>query len=169
MPPVVEISKKSKNKIVVILAVIILFAVIGVVGWQMNKTRFDAKPLEDMVVIPAGEFTMGSTENEIKTGYDLCYKDDGVNCAKDDFYSEYPQHIVNDPVFFIDRKEVSNSDYQLFMQATSRKVPAYWSDTTLNQSNQPVVGVSWDDATAYCAWLDKRLPTETECNIRNPR
>jgi len=50
----------------------------------------------------------------------------------------------------------------------SRSQPAYWNDRESNNPSQPVVGVTWFEARAYCAWLSEvtgrpyRLPTEVE-------
>jgi formylglycine-generating enzyme required for sulfatase activity len=64
--------------------------------------------------------------------------------------------------FCMDIYLVTNARYGKFIQATGHKKPAYWDDSTYNQPNQPVVGVDWHDAAAYCQWVGKRLPTEAE-------
>ena len=116
-------------------------------------------PPEEMVTIPGGEFPMGSTGQEGKVGFQI-----GVD--------EIPQHTVLLDPFFLDRYEVTNSDYQVFIQATGRATPAdphdpdfyRWQDGAppAGQEDHPVVYVSWYDAEAYCRWVDKRLPTEAE-------
>ena len=94
----------------------------------------------EMVLVPAGEFLMGS----------------------EDYDHEKPQHRVYLDGFHIDKYEVTNALYKRFMETTSRSSPLYWSDAKWNGSSQPVVGVSWQDADAYCTWAGKRLPTEAE-------
>lgn len=108
-------------------------------GWEVIASKFDA----DVVRVPAGEFVMGS--------------DSGRS-------DERPQHPVYLDAFEIDRDEVTNAQYWRFLKYTGRTSPRYWSggDYPMGQANYPVVGVSWDDADAYCAWAGKRLPTEAE-------
>ncbi|MBI1923226.1 formylglycine-generating enzyme family protein [Candidatus Poribacteria bacterium] len=62
----------------------------------------------------------------------------------------------------LDKDEVTNAQYQKFMDATGHPAPYYWNDSSYNAPDQPVVGVTWYDAAAYCQWAGKRLPTEAE-------
>ncbi|MDH4302293.1 MAG: formylglycine-generating enzyme family protein, partial [Nitrospira sp.] len=94
---------------------------------------------KDMVPIPRGEFTMGSSE-----------------------HSDEAMHQVVLDAYLIDKFEVSNARYKDFMKAAGHPAPAYWDDPRLNKPSQPVVGVSWTDASAFCKWEGKRLPTEAE-------
>ncbi|MBP0127251.1 MAG: SUMF1/EgtB/PvdO family nonheme iron enzyme [Nitrospira sp.] len=94
---------------------------------------------KDMVPIPRGEFTMGS----------------------DDHSDETPHQVVLD-AYLIDKYEASNARYKEFMKATGQSAPAYWDDPRLSKANQPVVGVNWNEASAFCKWDGKRLPTEAE-------
>jgi len=78
------------------------------------------------------------------------------------FNDEGPAHTVFLDSYLIDKYEVSNKDYGEFIRATGHPTPAYWDDPRLNNHRQPVVGVNWNDAKAYCEYRGKRLPTEAE-------
>jgi iron(II)-dependent oxidoreductase len=97
----------------------------------------------DIVAVPAGEFWIGSE-------------------ASDASPSERPRRRVYLDAFRIDKYEVTNALYRRFIEATGRAAPQYWNDSEWNETNQPVVGVNWGDANAYCSWAGKRLPTEAE-------
>ncbi|MBH0205069.1 MAG: formylglycine-generating enzyme family protein, partial [Nitrospira sp.] len=75
---------------------------------------------------------------------------------------ESPAHMVFLDSYLIDKYEISNRDYGDFMRTTGHGGPAYWDDPRLNGPTQPVVGVNWYDARAYCEYRGKRLPTEAE-------
>jgi len=101
---------------------------------------------EEMVSIPAGPFIRGTDHG----GFD-----------------EQPQRTLVLDAFAIDRYEVTNSQYQQFVEATGHRKSGPPSRYAKNMSkmrsiNQPVVYVSWEDAEAFCHWKGKRLPTEAE-------
>jgi len=95
----------------------------------------------ELIEIPAGEFPMGSEE----------YDED-----------EKPVHKVKLRAFRLSRTEVTNEKYGEFLAATGHREPLYWKEERFNQPKQPVVGVDWHDALAYCRWANGRLPTEAE-------
>jgi len=106
----------------------------------------EAPVREDMVTIPAGTFVRGT----VNGGFD-----------------EQPQRTIFLDTFSIDRYEVTNHHYQQFVLATGHRKPGLpsryaKSGGRMRGTNQPVVYVSWDDATEYCRWNGKRLPTEAE-------
>ena len=106
-----------------------------------TKTGKDNAP---MVLVPGGEFSMGSKKDE----------------GDDD---EHPRHGVYLDAYFIDQYEVTVGQYKKFLTATSRRKPRYWDQVSLSDhAKKPVVGVSWHDAAAYCQWTGRRLPTEAE-------
>jgi formylglycine-generating enzyme required for sulfatase activity len=125
---------------------------------EQISANSDPMPQDDMILIPAGEFLMGSNEQEI---LDAWRQNDG-GWKKEDYVSAYPRRKIALDNFYIDKKEVSNGDYKMFAEATKRTIPSIWDDSTLNSPSQPIVGVDWNDADSYCRWLGKRLPTEAE-------
>src|SRR5260370_7269779 len=81
---------------------------------------------------------------------------------------EKPVHRVWVDAFAIAVHQVRNRDYARFLDATRRPAPPQWSDASFDHPDQPVVAVSWFEATDYCEWLSRecgdryRLPTEAE-------
>jgi formylglycine-generating enzyme required for sulfatase activity len=98
-----------------------------------------------MIAIPAGEFTMGS-----------------------DVEDERPPHAVLVDGFEMDKLEVTNQEFERFVQETGYVTDAEkagdtsWRYYAKDKPQHPVVKVSWNDAVAYCGWAGKRLPTEAE-------
>ena len=87
---------------------------------------------------------------------------------------ERPAHTVTLSAFRLAVLPVTNEDYARFLNATPHdpedtpQPPRFWDDPAFNSPRQPVVGVNWPKAVAYCQWLSKtlgatyRLPTEAE-------
>jgi formylglycine-generating enzyme required for sulfatase activity len=100
----------------------------------------------ELVKIPAGSFMMGSPEDE--------------KGRRDD---EGPQHQVQVPAFLIGRYPVTKAHYQRFLEANPKaSQPDFGDSPKHNHPQQPMVGVSWEDAQAYAEWAGLRLPTEAE-------
>ena len=116
----------------------------------------------DMVLIPAGEFTMGSNESEAKDAFELCKKYYG-SCQWDWFKIEMPKHKVVLDAYSIDKYEVTNAQYKACVNSGKCTKPSdtKWYDDA-GKANHPVVAVDWNQSSAYCKWAGKRLPTEAE-------
>lgn len=95
-----------------------------------------------MVQLPGGSFKMGSPHGDP---------------------DEYPPHDVQVASFWMDRTEVRWSDYlQCVRAGACSGLPAEHREIQEGESTHPVVGLNWFAAKKYCAWLDKRLPSELE-------
>ena len=71
-------------------------------------------------------------------------------------------HAVFLDGYQIDRFEVTNRAYGRFVSETGHEPPGFAGEEAVNGVDQPVVGVTWFDAVAYCAWASKRLCSEAE-------
>jgi len=60
--------------------------------------------------------------------------------------------------FWIDKYQTTNAQYQQYITQTGAPAPVVWP----GEANHPVIGVTWDQALAYCQWMKKRLPREAE-------
>lgn len=77
---------------------------------------------------------------------------------------ELLSHKVFLDAFLIDRFEITNEQYDAFLEATGRTRSRFsdYGQSVAKGPNLPVVGLTWEDAAAYCDWAGKRLPTEAE-------
>ena len=150
-----QVSAKPPNwRIVIVVIFLVLGACAAGVGALIAVQLHLLDPLVPapapidavMVTVPAGDFTMGSNDDDSK-----------------------PAHQVYLNAFSIDKYEVTNAQYKQCVDAGKCSPPAKSESRTRNwyygvpkYNNYPVIYVSWDDAKRYCAWAGKRLPTEAE-------
>ena len=99
----------------------------------------------EMLQIPAGPFTMG------------------MHDADPD---EAPDHQVYLKAYYMDKKEVTQAEYDRYVKMTKRGkpfIPVFEDDISkITKPELPAIGMSWSDAVNYCKWAGKRLPTEAE-------
>lgn len=137
---------------------------LDILVWQINAYETTPEPgksaitavtpiAEEMVAIPATTFTMGSP----------------TGLGEED---ERPAHAVTLSAFELDRTEVTVGRYWQCVQAGACAAPAadasggephYLHDPAFD--NHPVVNVPWLEASHYCTWRGKRLPTEAEWEL----
>ena len=160
---------------------------VGDVLGMLGDPRFAGELcLPEFIPLPGGEFWMGSTEEEVAR----VVEETGKDWAK----RELPRHQVYVDDFALAKYPTTNAMFARFLADAGYQNPAwwqdaeaagywqvakgfrwgnqprYWNEERLNDANQPVVGVSWYEAVAYCRWLTAklddghvyRLPTEAE-------
>ena len=113
-------------------------------------TKVRSKDGMEMVYVPKGKFTMGSTDSD----------------ANDD---ESPVREVSLDAYWIDKYEVSNGQYQECVNAgkcTEPRSTESWTRSSYYGNTEyddfPVINVSWHQAKAYCEWAGGSLPTEAQ-------
>ena len=112
------------------------------------------------VRIPAGEFRMGTSDEDIEqlvktTEWAKEWKTRGW------FKSEQPQHSVTLDEYRIGKYPVTNAEYAAYVRDKEAKTspPSHWSGGEFPEAlaAHPVVNVSWEDADGYCQWLTQKL------------
>ncbi|HEY5649579.1 MAG TPA: formylglycine-generating enzyme family protein [Nitrospiria bacterium] len=124
----------------------------------LSKTQ--GPSINEMIEIPAGEFLIGNNGR-------------GVSEGRGD-PDEMPLHRFYVQAFLMDVFEVTNQQFQEFVDANVHRTPVHWktkrppghpgSPMTYpeGKGDHPVIYVDWFDAVSYCRWVGKRLPTEEE-------
>lgn len=116
----------------------------------------------EMILIPAGEFLMGSDPAQDPHARS----------------EEQPQHRIDLPDYALAKTPVTNAQYAVFLRAARHAPPRHWRWVRWarwarrwalpHRRRHPAVYVTWYDARAYCQWLREitgrpyRLPTEAE-------
>jgi formylglycine-generating enzyme required for sulfatase activity len=180
-----------KNSILFIVTIITITLTLYVIAIPTNskvqskdldiKSKIRAKDGMEMIYIPAGEFTMGSTFLE-----SIVFENMKLHLFPD----QRPQHKVYLDGYWIDKTEITVGMFKKFVEETGYITSAEkrgggkpWKDGPKEdewpivqgidwlhpreigkeaEDDHPVVQVSWADAVAYAEWVGATLPTEAQ-------
>ena len=125
---------------------------------KINEPEEKPAVEHEMIEIPAGEFVMGTSEEEIDA---LCEE---YGIAPSWLITEAPKRKVHLDAFRIDKYPVTNAQYAEFVRATGPQPPQSWRGKTYPSelANHPVTTIRHNQALDYAQWAGKRLPTEEE-------
>ena len=126
---------------------------------MVKQEDADQAGIAEMVLIPAGEFEFGAPEG---TPTGLTEEDEGLKQSE----GTNPVYLSS---YYIDKYEVSNSQYKLCQDAgvctepydvTSVMYQNYYNNATY--AGFPVIWVTYNQAATFCQWAGKKLPTEAQ-------
>ncbi|MGI9104142.1 MAG: SUMF1/EgtB/PvdO family nonheme iron enzyme [Terriglobales bacterium] len=159
----------KRNRNLLLLAVLML----PTVAFTQSANRVpgtvfrDCTDCPEMVVVPAGKFTIGSSESEKAWAA-------SHGASPQSVADESPQHEVSLPSFGLGKYDVTRGEYAAFVRETgysagdgchessmpkaSKQAGANWQNPGFSQSERdPVICVSWQDARAFVVWLNGKL------------
>ena len=113
--------------------------------YKVGSVQVSPKDGMTMVIVPEGDFIMGTADSD-----------------KSAPIGEKPQHTVFLDSYWIDQTDVTNAMYVKCVKDGACKESTFKDAPDFNGDNQPVIGIGWDSAKAYCQWAGRRLPTEAE-------
>lgn len=110
-------------------------------GRKELYSAFRKRCIDEMVKIPSSSFIMKSSN--------------GVRIKR---------KKVNVPALWMDKYEVTNEKYYVFLKLTGHDMPYEWKQSGFPEDrlDHPVCYVTWDDAKDYAMWLKMDLPTDSE-------
>jgi len=109
--------------------------------------------LPELARIPAGRLIQGIPQCPPRAGFAWIW---------------HSGKSIDLPSFQLARHQVTNAEYQMFIRDAGYSAPSHLERPEFNADRQPVIGISWHDAVAYCEWLAQRtgrpfrLPTDAE-------
>jgi formylglycine-generating enzyme required for sulfatase activity len=177
------LQRRQRQRRRVIGGLVILLAVLLALSYvAINVLQIVPKTTVALKTIPAGCFHMGSSAAQVSAALELA-KAYNETTPADQYKFEQPDHQVCVSAFKIAESEVTNADYQRFIDAGGYATRTLWTDEgwrwlQLNKDRapnltpgcrvasqtpqQPRVCVNFFEAQAYAKWVSGRLPTEAE-------
>lgn len=161
----------------------------GTTSTEATVPEMLAGIISPLVTVPGGEFTMGTTPNEVLLAVDECVNRDDANCQASYGEDSHPSFRVNLDTYQMEVYEVSFTQYVAFLNYMRTQgmnhltgcggglciqtVNENATDAVITFDNAnynvppglaqyPVYSVTWEGAKTYCETIGRRLPTEAE-------
>ena len=144
------------RRVLLVAALVLLTSGVSIAQLDSLQTSTkDEQMVSGMVLIPSGHFWMGRAR---------LYLGEEIGWLARDRTDDRPLHLVNLDAFYMDIHEVTNVDYVRFVIKNGGDAPYHWNGQSVSSDEMryPVYNVTWREASTYCAWVGKRLPTEAE-------
>jgi formylglycine-generating enzyme required for sulfatase activity len=137
---------------------------------KVGDERKRSKPVHRVLPLqpkprPVPDPSPGDERTHEKDGTTLVYVPGGEIMLGAEGVQDWtrPVHRIRLHPFWIGKFPITNEQYARFLtENPEAPEPLFWRDSRFNQPNHPVVGVSWDDAQAYCQWAGLELPSEAQ-------
>lgn len=161
----VERARRARSKRLLwigVAALVVLFIVTLAVTGLLNRLIYSPMlrapvKAEIWIDIPAGEFTMGSSEVDLEA-----YLDTHQDLEDERTQYELPAHRVYLDNYQLMSYEVNNRQYNQCVRAGVCETPFNKRYDEVEYSDHPVTDVDWFMAETFCHWAGGRLPTEAE-------
>ncbi|MFT4578147.1 MAG: cytochrome c-type biogenesis protein [Nitrospinales bacterium] len=136
------------------LTLAISFLFISSTGWTQTDHSLEG----EMVHIPSGHFIFGTNKKD-ETAEAL-----SMGIPKPWYADESPKQKIFLKGFYIDPFEVTNERYKKYIDALDAVPPGNWkgNNFTAGTDKEPVTWVNWFDASNFCQWAEKKLPSEKQ-------
>lgn len=166
-------STQTKSRAPLLIGLVVLLAVVAGLGAWLLGSGGEKSETSPTTATPSPNTSTGTATTSGNAQFPQQAAPEGMVFAiggvfrigRDDGEdNERPARVVTVKQFFIDRTEVTNQQYQKFIDEAAYPAPPSWNGNRLpaGTENFPVTDVSWEDANAYAKWAGKRLPTEEE-------
>jgi formylglycine-generating enzyme required for sulfatase activity/cytochrome c biogenesis protein CcdA len=142
-----------------LLIYLLLYSITFIFIANANTDKSQLNSLEgDMIYIPAGSFIFGTNKQD-SSGEAL-----SLGLPKPWYIDEGPEQNIFLKAFYIDRYEVTNHRYKIYIDDLNAVAPRHWENNKFpdGQGEFPVVNVTWYDASNFCQWAEKKLPSEKQ-------